>query len=83
MQCGLINKEREPFSVRDKGFWDVFQAKKLLEPKFTKNLGHEPDGLIFQPSADVSIFLIYHFYSPIEVSLEYSLCQNKVCYENC
>lgn len=62
MQCGLINKEREPFSVRDKGFWEVFQAKKLLEPKFTKNLGHEPDGLIFQPSADVIQFRTFSFF---------------------
>lgn len=52
MKRGLINKIREPFSVREKQFWDVTQAKKLLGPKFTKNLGHEPDGLIFQPSAD-------------------------------
>lgn len=57
MQCGLINKEREPFSVRVKEFYDVIQAKKLLAPKFTDTLGHEPDGLIFQPSIDV----IHHF----------------------
>lgn len=53
MQCGMINKQREPFSVREKSFWDVTMAKKLLEPKFKKSLGHEPDGLIFQPAADV------------------------------
>lgn len=52
MQHGLINKQREPFSVRDKSFWDLSQAKKLLEPKFIQTLGHEPDGLIFQPSDD-------------------------------
>lgn len=55
---GLIDKRREPFSVREKSFWDLTQAKKLLEEKFTKSLGHEPDGLIFQPSVDVSYFLI-------------------------
>lgn len=54
MRHGVINKEREPFSVRDKGFWDLECAGKLLEPKFQKNLSHEPDGLIFQPSSDVS-----------------------------
>lgn len=53
MAHGLINKQREPFSIRKKGFWDLDQAKKLLEPKFIKGLGHEPDGLIFQPSKDV------------------------------
>lgn len=57
MIFGRIDQQREPFSVREKGFWDVTQAKKLLEPKFTKGLGHEPDGLIFQPSQDV----IHHF----------------------
>lgn len=54
MQHGVINKQREPFSVRDKGFWEVERARKLLEPKFAQSLCHEPDGLIFQPSLDVS-----------------------------
>lgn len=48
---GLINKQSEPFSVRQKAFWDVSQAIKLLQPKFTKNLGHELDGLVFQPAS--------------------------------
>lgn len=58
MSHRLINKEREPFSVRDKSFWEVEFAGKLLEPKFTKSLSHEPDGLIFQPSLDVNIEII-------------------------
>lgn len=58
---GLIIREREPFSVRMKEFWDVTDARKLLEPKFTRALGHEPDGLIFQPSKDVSIMLILNY----------------------
>ncbi|XP_059617366.1 mRNA-capping enzyme [Phlebotomus argentipes] len=49
---GLIDKNREPFSVRHKMFWDVTQARALLAPKFAKTLSHEPDGLIFQPSLD-------------------------------
>ncbi|GAB0087241.1 mRNA-capping enzyme [Sergentomyia squamirostris] len=49
---GVIDKEREPFSVRHKMFWDVTQARALLAPKFAKMLSHEPDGLIFQPSQD-------------------------------
>lgn len=50
---GLIKKEQEPFSVRNKGFWPIFQAKSLLGPKFAASLSHEPDGLIFQPSVEV------------------------------
>ncbi len=52
---GKIDKRLEPFSVRQKQFWDVFETRTLLGPKFTKeSLGHEPDGLIFQPKLDVS-----------------------------
>lgn len=48
---GLIDKSQEPFSVRQKDFWPLHDTHKLLGPKFTKEkLGHEPDGLIFQPS---------------------------------
>ncbi|XP_014222251.1 mRNA-capping enzyme [Trichogramma pretiosum] len=52
MKTGKIIKEREPFSVRLKQFWDITQASSLLGEKFTKQLGHEPDGLIFQPSKE-------------------------------
>ena len=52
---GKINKQVEPFSLRQKDFWDVSKTATLLGPKFTKaNLGHEPDGLIFQPEKLVS-----------------------------
>ena len=59
---GKIDKVKESFSVRQKQFWDVADAHKLLGPKFTKeSLGHEPDGLIFQVK-----FVGTHlnFYSP-------------------
>ncbi|XP_023334944.1 mRNA-capping enzyme [Eurytemora carolleeae] len=49
---GLIDKTKEPFSVRKKEFWDVSDTYKLLEDKFTKGLAHEPDGLIFQPGRE-------------------------------
>lgn len=49
---GMINKVAEPFSIRMKDFWDITQARSLLGEKFAKNLSHEPDGLIFQPSKD-------------------------------
>ena len=49
---GRIDKTREPFSVRRKDFWDISATYKLFEPKFTKVVGHEIDGLIFQPVPD-------------------------------
>ncbi|XP_053998152.1 mRNA-capping enzyme [Hylaeus anthracinus] len=49
---GRLRKEKEPFAVRLKFFWDVTQAASLLSDKFAKQLGHEPDGLIFQPSKE-------------------------------
>ncbi|KAJ0181624.1 hypothetical protein K1T71_002346 [Dendrolimus kikuchii] len=52
MQKGLIKKEREPFSVRIKHFWELPMARQLLGEKFASNLSHEPDGLIFQPSKE-------------------------------
>jgi mRNA-capping enzyme len=49
---GFIRREKEPFSVRRKDFWDVAMTKNLLSEKFTQKLGHEPDGLIFQPKME-------------------------------
>ncbi|KZC05483.1 mRNA-capping enzyme, partial [Dufourea novaeangliae] len=49
---GRLRKEKEPFAVRIKFFWDVILAANLLSDKFAKKLGHEPDGLIFQPSKE-------------------------------
>lgn len=52
MKKGLIRREQEPFSVRLKTFWEISNARKLLSEKFMKQLSHEPDGLIFQPSKE-------------------------------
>jgi mRNA-capping enzyme len=52
MKRGMINRNYESFSVRNKDFWDVTQAAALLGPKFAQQLSHEPDGLIFQPKLD-------------------------------
>lgn len=52
MREGRLHKETEPFAVRLKSFWDVRMAGSLLGDKFAKQLGHEPDGLIFQPSKE-------------------------------
>ena len=52
IQQGIIDKAREPFSIRNKQFWEVKDAQKLLSDDFTSKLAHEPDGLIFQPAKD-------------------------------
>lgn len=52
MRQGLIRKEGEPFSIRNKDFWDTQQAHSLLSEKFARQLSHEPDGLIFQPKLE-------------------------------
>lgn len=49
---GVIDKTREPFSIRKKEFWDVTDAHKLMSDDFNSKLAHEPDGLIFQPARD-------------------------------
>ncbi|XP_054281845.1 mRNA-capping enzyme-like [Macrosteles quadrilineatus] len=49
---GRIRKELEPFSIRMKQFYPVDKAGSLLGEKFAKQLSHEPDGLIFQPTDD-------------------------------
>ncbi|XP_053672944.1 mRNA-capping enzyme [Anopheles nili] len=48
----MLDRDSEPFGVRLKQFWNITQSKALLGPKFTEGLGHEPDGLIFQPSLE-------------------------------
>ncbi|MFH4980636.1 hypothetical protein AB6A40_007345 [Gnathostoma spinigerum] len=49
MQYGRIRRELEPISIRLKDFWEIETVRKLFDEKFTHNVGHEIDGLIFQP----------------------------------
>uniref|UniRef100_A0A3B3TG90 mRNA-capping enzyme n=1 Tax=Paramormyrops kingsleyae TaxID=1676925 RepID=A0A3B3TG90_9TELE len=49
MKMGQIDKTKEPFSVRNKPFFDIHASRKLLEGRFTAQVSHEVDGLIFQP----------------------------------
>ncbi|XP_048062170.1 mRNA-capping enzyme isoform X1 [Megalobrama amblycephala] len=49
MKLGQIDKAKEPFSVRNKPFFDIHATRKLLEGSFTSQVSHEVDGLIFQP----------------------------------
>ncbi|KAM8954080.1 mRNA-capping enzyme [Pelodytes ibericus] len=50
MKTGHIDKAQEPFSVRNKPFFDIHAARKLLEGSFAREVSHEVDGLIFQPT---------------------------------
>ncbi|KAG7509122.1 mRNA-capping enzyme [Solea senegalensis] len=49
MKIGQIDKTKEPYSVRNKPFFDIQASRKLLEGSFTSQVSHEVDGLIFQP----------------------------------
>lgn len=49
---GRMNKDREPFSVRRKNFYELNWTANILGEKFAKQLTHEPDGLIFQPAKE-------------------------------
>lgn len=53
MKEGRIFREREPIGIRRKDFWDVQTTSALLGEKFREKLGHEPDGLVFQPIEEV------------------------------
>ncbi|GAB6028283.1 hypothetical protein CHUAL_002461 [Chamberlinius hualienensis] len=50
--AGRIDRSTEPFSVRLKPFYPVETAKEFFSSKFTSQLSHEIDGLIFQPASD-------------------------------
>lgn len=49
---GTINRDLESFGIRKKDFWDIQMTSKFFEPKFLNCLGHDIDGLIFQPVND-------------------------------
>lgn len=57
MKEARIFREREPIGVRQKEFWELKHTSYILGDRFRVKLGHEPDGLIFQPIHDVSIFI--------------------------
>ncbi|CAJ0591841.1 unnamed protein product [Cylicocyclus nassatus] len=82
---GRIRKEREPMSVRVKDFWELEALPKLFEPKFTKNVGHEIDGLILQP-VDVPYTpgrsdLVLKWKPPSHNSIDFKLQIRKVVKE--
>ncbi|XP_033726963.1 mRNA-capping enzyme-like isoform X2 [Pecten maximus] len=52
MAQGQLDKNKEPFSIRAKPFWDVTVCRKILDGHFSKQVSHEVDGLVFQPVPD-------------------------------
>ncbi|XP_046548823.1 mRNA-capping enzyme-like [Haliotis rubra] len=57
IQQGMLDKTKEPFSVRAKPSQprlgcDHVVCWELLDGKFTKEVSHEVDGLVFQPGSD-------------------------------
>ncbi|CAF4777384.1 unnamed protein product [Rotaria sp. Silwood1] len=45
---GFIQKNLEPFSIRNKEFWELSTVSKLLSPAFQSQITHGCDGLVFQ-----------------------------------
>lgn len=76
--CGRLDKTAEPFSIRLKQFYDINASDKLLG-NFSKNLSHEPDGLIFQPSSDVLLYLILLYLCSNRFFITYVLCHIALC----
>ena len=58
MMKGIINKTREPFSIRHKPFFDIEKSAHLLEEdgEFLSKVAHETDGLIFQPASKTDVY---------------------------
>ena len=49
IKAGKLNKQIEPFSIRQKKFYHLTDTNKLLSDEFTNQLSHGIDGLIYQP----------------------------------
>lgn len=54
-KTGRLKHENQIMSVRRKDFYDLEATAKLFGPKFVQHVGHEIDGLIFQPKKTVRI----------------------------
>lgn len=69
MKTGKIIRDKEPISVRRKDFFFVKYTYKLFEKKFTSNLKHEIDGLIFQPVNMVTYFFFTNIQNKLPLFL--------------
>lgn len=84
MKIGQIDKTKEPFSVRNKPFFDISASRKLLEGSFTSQVSHEVDGLIFQPCGKYKAGRcddILKWKPPSLNSVDFRLKITKVCGE--
>jgi mRNA-capping enzyme len=78
MKSGRIIREREPIGIRRKEFWDVSATSALLGEKFKSQLGHEPDGLVFQPIEEVKNSAFY-LWQQNHLKFNFN-CQHVVCF---
>uniref|UniRef100_A0A915BLY8 mRNA-capping enzyme n=1 Tax=Parascaris univalens TaxID=6257 RepID=A0A915BLY8_PARUN len=85
MKTGRIKRESEPMSIRAKEFWGLEAVRKLFEDKFTRNVGHEIDGLIFQPVKEPyragRCDTVLKWKPPSHNSIDFKLQIRKVCRE--
>jgi mRNA-capping enzyme len=49
---GHIDKAKQPFLVRNKDFFPLSEATKLLSPEFLETIPHDVDGLFFVPKEE-------------------------------
>ena len=46
----LLDKRREPLSIRRMDFFEITETKRLLSAEFRNSIGHKIDGLVFHPN---------------------------------
>lgn len=49
---GRIDRSKEPFGIRWKPFYEISATNSFFKDSFRSSVGHEMDGLIFQPVND-------------------------------
>ncbi|KHN80906.1 mRNA-capping enzyme [Toxocara canis] len=85
LKTGRIRRENEPMSIRAKEFWGLDAVRKLFEDKFTRNVGHEIDGLIFQPVKEPyragRCDTLLKWKPPSHNSIDFKLQIRRVCKE--
>uniref|UniRef100_A0A8R1I099 mRNA-capping enzyme n=1 Tax=Caenorhabditis japonica TaxID=281687 RepID=A0A8R1I099_CAEJA len=82
---GKLNKEKQMMSVRRKDFYLLEATYKLFQDDFKKCVGHEIDGLIFQPTdrpyETGTCDTVLKWKPPSHNSVDFKLKIEKVCKE--